>query len=185
MIITLTLHGVKLLSHLARLDDRSEDFSEERLKEARLSNRMLHEGGDARLEAMFGDYDSQEDEEEEEEYNQDMKIKAWEEGAEEVAKALGAEVGSSPTHNTFNVLELTKHRQSTFNPIGFILNYLIADRGGGYRYPGGHDRGGVHGSTGPDLEGVLEEPEWRRHRGPKGNEHCRHGGGRDDPTVRR
>lgn len=68
------------------------------MKEARLLNRMLHEGGDARLEALFGDDDSQEDEEEE--HSQDMNVKAWEEGAEEAAKALGAEVRASSSHIT-------------------------------------------------------------------------------------
>lgn len=91
------LRTVKLLSHSTRSDEGSEEFSEKRLKEARLSNRMLQEGGDTRLEALFGD-DSQEDEEEE--YNRDMNVKAWEEGAEEVAKILGAKVRASSTRIT-------------------------------------------------------------------------------------
>lgn len=62
----------------------SERFNEENLLKARNANRLVQEGGDARLEALFGDGP---------EPRQEMpQVRAWEDGAEEVAKMMGAEV---------------------------------------------------------------------------------------------
>lgn len=49
-----------------------------------MANRLVQEGSDARLEELFG-----EDPEEE----ALPQINSWEEGAEEMAKLIGAEVG--------------------------------------------------------------------------------------------
>lgn len=68
---------------MPRLDCYSERFSEENLKKARMSNRLLLDGNDASLEDLFGD---------EPEVAPIPVVKSWEEGAEEVAKMLGAEV---------------------------------------------------------------------------------------------
>ena len=68
----------------------SERFSESSLKEARLANRLVQEGSDARLEALFGD--EPEDAHILDINGVDMDAKAWENGAEEVAKILGAQV---------------------------------------------------------------------------------------------
>lgn len=62
----------------------SERFNEENLLKARNANRLLQEGGDARLEALFGDGPEQTEE--------IPQVLAWEAGAEEVAKMIGAEV---------------------------------------------------------------------------------------------
>lgn len=48
-----------------------------------MANRLLEEGSDARLEAMFGDGPEEET---------IPNIKAWEAGADDVAAMLGAEV---------------------------------------------------------------------------------------------
>lgn len=59
-----------------------------------MSNRLLQEGSDARLESMFGDGP-------EEEAIPD--IEAWEAGADEVAGMIGAQVCASQAHLAFRL----------------------------------------------------------------------------------
>lgn len=63
--------------------DDSERFSEDSLKEARMANRLVQEGSDARLEELFG---------EDPEEGALPDVNSWEEGAGEIAKLIGAEV---------------------------------------------------------------------------------------------
>lgn len=84
----------------------SERFSDEKLKIARMANRKSLEGdADARLEAMFADPLPPEP---------IPDICAWEDGAEEVAKLLGAQVclsemlDISTVRNTGVTVRLTK-----------------------------------------------------------------------------
>ena len=70
----------------------SERFSEDSLKKARMANRLVQEGSDARLEELFG-------EDPEEEALPD--VNSWEEGAEEMAKIIGAEVGVGVSQRVF------------------------------------------------------------------------------------
>lgn len=71
----------------------SEEFSEKKLKDARMANRLVQEGSDARLEAMFGDGPSEGDGEGGEFLPDSIgHVSSWEDGAAEVAKMIGAEV---------------------------------------------------------------------------------------------
>ncbi|CAM9949017.1 unnamed protein product, partial [Hapterophycus canaliculatus] len=76
---------------LSRVDAHISDaFSEDKLKEARMANRLLqNEGSDARLEAMFGDVSVEEGD-----GLPDMigTVRSWDVGAAEVAKMIGAEL---------------------------------------------------------------------------------------------
>lgn len=55
-----------------------------------MANRLLQEGGDARLEAMYGDLTNDGDVLPE----SIGRVKSWEDGAAEVADMIGAEVGT-------------------------------------------------------------------------------------------
>ncbi|CAM9576728.1 unnamed protein product [Scytosiphon promiscuus] len=71
----------------------SEAFSEERLKEARMANRLLQdEGSDARLEAMFGDVSAEEGNEGNALPDTIGQVRSWDAGAAEVAEMIGAEL---------------------------------------------------------------------------------------------
>lgn len=76
---------------------RSERYSEASLKAARLANRMLNDGGsDSRLEEIFGGVIPASEapgEKDGHESDAPPSIKAWEDGADEAARKMGAEVG--------------------------------------------------------------------------------------------
>lgn len=73
--------------------DDSDSFSEQKLKEARMANRLLqNEDSDARLEAMFGDAPEEEGDALPASIGE---VRSWDAGAAEVAKMIGAEVGAT------------------------------------------------------------------------------------------
>lgn len=67
----------------------SDEFSEAKLKEARMANRLLQEGSDARLEEMYGDSSRDAEQALPDSIGQ---VNAWDDGAAEVADMIGAEV---------------------------------------------------------------------------------------------
>ncbi len=62
-----------------------------------MANRLLQEGSDARLEAMFGDSPDEGDVLPE----GVGRVKSWEDGAAEVADMIGAQVCSETTMGAF------------------------------------------------------------------------------------